>query len=240
MTTQNHDCCPPSHSEETVKSPSDCAFPPPSAGEDSKRTVWASIGLAVLASACCWLPLALAGVGVATGTLGAKIAWLRPWALGGLALLLVGVLGWWVRKRFAQTETTGDCCAVVPKFPTLAVTILVASFVLAWASPRLLHPGRNSTLTALAPPVPVGGTLLVISTPQFDCPPCVGTLPQTMAGTPGVASVQMNFDKRETHIVFQPGTAIDATLAQWKKELGFDGKEVRREAASTPVNTVPK
>ena len=79
------------------------------------------------------------------------------------------------------------------------------------------------TLTALAPPAPAEGTLLVLSTPQFDCPPCVGTLPQTMAGTPGVASVQMDFNKRETRIVFQPCAAVDATLAQWKKDFGFRG-----------------
>lgn len=233
MTTQNqHDCCESSAAPESTKSPESCGLPPPKGGDGAKRTVWASIGLGVLASACCWLPLALAGLGVATGTLGTKIAWIRPWALGGLLILLLGVVGWWIRRRLASTMPAKDCCAAGPKFPTLAVTILAASFVLAWASPRLLHPGRSTTLTAFAPPTPAGGTLLVISTPQFDCPPCAGTLPQTMAATPGVASVQMDFDKRETHIVFQPGAEVDSTLAQWKKELGFEGKEVRREVVS--------
>ena len=180
--------------------------------------MWASIGLGVLASACCWLPLALTGLGVATGTLGAKITWIRPWALGALLILLLGVMGWWLRKRFASVGSAEDCCEGVPKFPTLAVTILAVSFVLAWVPPRLLHSGKNSILTALAPPASAGSTLLVISTPQFDCPP-------------GVASVQMDFDKRETHIAFQPGAAIDATLAQWKKDLGFEGKETRQTMA---------
>lgn len=208
-----------------------CALPPPKAEEEETRTVWASIGLGVLASACCWLPLALAGLGVATGTLGSQISWIRPWALGALLILLLGVPGWWVRKRVAPVGSAKDCRAGVPKFPTLAVTILMVSFVAGWASPRLLHPGRNSALTALAPPAPAGSTLLAISTPQFDCPPCAGTLPQAMAASPGVASVQMDFDKRETHIAFQPGASIDATLAQWKKELGFEGKEIRRTMA---------
>lgn len=230
MTIQKHDCCPPLKTEASVEPQGNCAFPS-NPGEKGQRTVWASMGLGVLASACCWLPLALAGLGVATGTLGSQIAWIRPWALGALLVLLLGVPGWWVRTRLTSVGPAEDCCAVVPKFPTLAVTILVVSFVVAWASPRLLHPGRNSTPTALAPPAPAGSTLLVISTPQFDCPPCAGTLPQAMAGAPGVASVQMDFDKRETHIAFQPGAAIDATLAQWKKELGFEGKEVRRTIA---------
>lgn len=228
MSDITHDCCVPSEMEEPLKSGS-CALPPSGTEAGYKRTVWASIGLGVLASACCWVPLALAGLGVATGTLGAKIAWIRPWALGGLLVLLLGLLGWWARKRFASAKTKEDCCAVVPRFPTLAATILVVSFVFAWASPRLLHPGRNSTLMALAPSAPTGGTLIVISTPQFDCPPCVGTLPQTMATTPGVATVRMDFDKRETHIAFQPGAKIHAILAQWKKDLGFEGKEIRRQ-----------
>ena len=197
-------------------------------GPGKARTTWAAIGFGLLASACCWVPLALAGAGVATGTLGAKIAWIRPWALGALVLLLLGVIGWWVRKRFATTKTTEDCCAVIPKFPTLSAVILAFSFVLAWASPRILHPGRTTTLTDLAQAAPAGGTLLVISTPQFDCPPCVGTLPKTMAATPGVASVQMDFDKRETRIAFLPGVEADPILARWKKDLGFEGKELSR------------
>jgi copper chaperone CopZ len=180
------------------------------------------------------VPLTLAGLGVATGTLGAKIAWIRPWALGGLLTLLLGVIGWWMRKRFTSIRPAEDCCATVPRFPTLAVTILVASYVVAWASPHLLHAEKDSPLTALTPPRPNGGTLLVISTPQFECPPCVGTLQKTMAATPGVGSVQIDFDRRETQIVFQPGASIDTTLVQWKRELGFDGKEVRREIAPAP------
>lgn len=207
-----------------------CDLPPSHAEGSPSRTIWASLGLGVLASACCWLPLALAGMGVATGTLGARIAWMRPWALGGLLVLLAGVIGWWARKRFASAKSAEACCAAIPKFPTLAVVILGASFVLAWASPRLLHPGRETTLSVQAPAATTGGILLVLSTPQYDCPPCVGTLPQVMAATPGVASVRMDFEKRETHVAFLPGAPIDATLARWRKELGFEGKEVQRRA----------
>ena len=214
MASEHHDGGPPSEAGDSVKMLGICALPPVKAEDGARRTVWASVGLGVLASACCWVPLALAGLGVATGTLGARIAWIRPWALGGLLILLLGVIGWWIRKRFVSVTPADECCVTVPGFPTLAVTILVASYVVAWASPRLLHPGKDAPLTALTPPTPAGGTLLVISTPQFDCPPCVGTLPKTMAATPGVASVQMDFDKRETRIVFQPGVSIETTLAQ--------------------------
>ena len=224
MNDQNHDCCTPSNTEASANHQVGCALPS-NTGDKGHRTVWASIGLGVLASACCWVPLALAGAGVATGTQGARISWIRPWALGALLILLLGVLGWWARRRFAPVKA-GDCCAAVPRFPTLAVALLTASFVSAWAAPRLLHEGKDPVPVAAAP---IGSTLLVLATPQFDCASCAGDLPRTLAATRGVDSVQMDFDQRETRIVFQPGAPVDATLAAWKKDLGFEGKEIQRK-----------
>lgn len=212
----------------TLKCPTE---PPDLSPKAGRRTVLSAVLLGVAASACCWLPLALASLGLATGTLGARIAWIRPWALGVLALLLGGVIVWWVLKRYGGPSGKDTCCTESPRFPTLPVVALGLSALGAAAVPRLINPGQSATLSS---PAPAGGTLLVLSTPQFDCQACVGTLSQAMAATPGVASVQMDFDKRETRIVFQPGSAVDATLARWKKELGFAGKEVKREAARAP------
>lgn len=200
------------------------------------RTIWAAIGLGVLASACCWLPLVLAGLGIATGTLGARIAWTRPWAFGALVVLFLGVVGWWAWKRFGSVDQAAGCCTVIPRFPALAAGILAASLILAWASPRLLHPDSHTTLTVVALSPPSGGPIFVLSTPQFDCPACVGTLPQRMANTPGVASVRMDFDKRETHIALLPGTEVDPILARWKKELGFSWQSLHQEAAPPVIS----
>lgn len=202
------------------------ASTPPANGAQH-RTAWAAVGLGLLASACCWFPLALAGVGVAGGAIGAKVAWMRPWALGGLGLLLVGLVGWWVQRRIAMTKAN-DCCAVVPRFPTLPALVLALSFIGAWVAPLLLHADKIAARNPGAA-MPTGGDLLVLSTPQFDCPSCTGTLPQTLAQTPGVASVQMDFDKRETRIVFKPGADIEGTLAHWNQNLGFSGKVVQRD-----------
>lgn len=193
-----------------------------------RPTAWAAVGLGLLASACCWLPLALAGVGATGSVVGAKVASMRPWALGGLGLLLAGVVGWWVQRRITVTKVVNDCCAVAPRFPTLPVVVLALSFAGAWAAPRLLHRGKpvpGSPEAAMA----AGGTFLVLSTPQYDCPPCAGTLPQTMSQTPGVASVQMDFDKRETRIAFKPGADVDGILAGWNQKRGFSGKVVRHQ-----------
>lgn len=193
-----------------------------------RRTAWAAVGLGLLASACCWLPLALAGVGVAGGAAGARVAWIRPWALGGLVLLLAGLVGWWTYRRFMTAKVTDDCCAVAPRFPVLPVVVLAISLVGAWATPRLVHSGGPPAGEARAM-APAGGTLLVLSTPQFDCPSCAGTLPQTMAQTPGVASVQMDFDARKTRIAFQSGADVEGILAHWDHDLGFSGTVIQRQ-----------
>lgn len=179
--------------------------------------------LGLLASACCWLPLALAGVGAAGGAAGAKVAWLRPWALGGLAVLLLGLVGWWFYQRH-RLSLKEDCCEVSRvKFPALPVAVLALSFLGAWSAPRFLD---HSTVVADAS-APIGGSLLVLSTPQYDCAPCAGTLPEQMSKTPGVASVQMDFDHRETRIAFAAGADEKQILDHWKRDLGFTGTAIR-------------
>lgn len=221
---ESHDCCVPSTANPAVlNNASDARM-----DGAQRRTAWAAVGLGLLASACCWLPLALAGVGASGGLVGAKVAWMRPWALGGLGLLLAGLVGWWVQRRITATKVVNDCCEVVPRFPTLPAVVLALSFAGAWAAPRLLHGGKvapGSPEAAMA----AGGTFLVLSTPQYDCPPCAGTLPQTMSQTPGVASVRMDFDKRETRIAFKSGADVDGILADWNQRLGFSGKVVRHQ-----------
>lgn len=221
---ESHGCCIPSTAAPIV--PTNASNARTDGGQS--RTVWAAMGLGLVASACCWIPLALAGAGIAGGAAGAKVAWMRPWALGGLGLLLASLTGWWAYRRVVATKVADDCCAVVPSFPTLPAVVLALSFVSAWAAPRLLHPadaspGNPEGTTA------AGGTLLVLSTPQFDCPACVGSLPKTMGQTPGVASIQMDFEKRETRIALKAGADVNEVLADWNQRLGFSGKVVRHQ-----------
>lgn len=189
------------------------------------RTIWAAAGLGLLASACCWLPLALAGVGVAGGAAGAKMAWLRPWALGGLALLLAGLLGRWLHERFSSSPEQEDCCGVKrAKFPALPAAVLAISFLGAWSAPRFL----DHSMAGAGAFEPLGGSFLVLSTPQYDCASCAGALPGQMSKTPGVLSVQMDFEHRETRIAFAAGADQRKILDHWNRDLGFSGTVSRR------------
>ena len=101
--TEAHDCCPPNGIQAGTCSTQSPDQRPKAEG----RTMLSAVLLGVAASACCWLPLALAVAGVATGTLGAKISWIRPWALGALVLFLAGVIVWWAMKRFSGASKGG-------------------------------------------------------------------------------------------------------------------------------------
>jgi len=65
---------------------------------------------ALLASACCWLPLLLVTLGLGSFGLGAFFESARPWFLGLTAALLVVavLLQWRAGRRVAAAE---DCCA---------------------------------------------------------------------------------------------------------------------------------
>lgn len=219
----SHACCAPitSAKAEMVR--------PSASGGRGGRTAWAAAGLGLLASACCWIPLALAGVGAAGAAAGARVAWLRPWAFLGLVLLTVGTLGWWIYRRSIKGRPQEDCCAPAPRFPVLPMLVLVLSFIGAWTAPRLLYAHVDASNGAGSSAGIDGGTFLVLSTPQFDCPPCAGVLPETMAKTPGVASVHMDFDKRETRIQFHEGADVQGILARWDHDLGFSGKVIQRQ-----------
>lgn len=71
--------------------------------------------VAILSSACCWLPLLLLGLGVSGGVLVTFFAPLRPWLLP-VSLVLLAV-GWYFTLRPLRTAgstcaTAGeDCCA---------------------------------------------------------------------------------------------------------------------------------
>lgn len=68
-------------------------------------TVGVVVG-AVLASACCWLPLLLVALGASTLGFAAFFESARPWFLGGTAVLLL----WAVVLSLRSKSTNEDCC----------------------------------------------------------------------------------------------------------------------------------
>lgn len=134
-----------------------------------------SAGLAVVASACCWLPLLLLGLGAGTATVAGvttSIEHARP-VLVLVALPLLGVswyLTYWRRPPVPAGVAGQDCCAVPTPgkrraalvnrvtlpVATVAVLALAAAphQVFAWLTPAAADGGAVAAAPALRLRVP--------------------------------------------------------------------------------------
>jgi len=125
-----------------------------------KRTKINTVGVvvgAVLASACCWLPLLLVALGASTLGFASFFESARPWFLGGTAVLLF----WAVVLSLRSKSNTEDCCNGESKTRSAFmrvpwVLILVAGsalylppFLLAGNHPQGVALGEQSWLLSL-------------------------------------------------------------------------------------------
>jgi mercuric ion transport protein len=104
-TAEAEDCCGPG----TTSSKSQSAGSRPQRGAGGALAWAASIGAAVVASACCWLPALLVALGVGAAGVGAYFESLRPYMLGLLAVLLFVLYRRSYGSRAACAE--GEACA---------------------------------------------------------------------------------------------------------------------------------
>ncbi|MGU9982521.1 mercuric transporter MerT family protein [Phreatobacter sp. HK31-P] len=112
-------------------------IPTPSSG--ALGGLGTAIGLsALLASSCCVVPLALAGLGAGGALFGglAFLAQIRPWLLGGaITMLALGWLLFFRRSRSVACRSTQKCAR--PASPRLSLSLLTAGslivgLVLVW------------------------------------------------------------------------------------------------------------
>ena len=76
-------------------------------------------------------------------------------------------------------------------------------------------------LAALASPVWAASQTVTLSLPTMDCPVCPITVKKALTKVPGVSDAKVNFDKRETTVVFDNArTNVDA-LARATKDAGY-------------------
>lgn len=84
-----------------------------------------SVALAAIASACCWLPLVLLGLGMSTVGLSSTFENFRPWLLAGSAILLAA--------GFYSAYRTQPCCTPRARRLNRAIVWMAAAVVLAFA-----------------------------------------------------------------------------------------------------------
>lgn len=209
----------------------------PSADLPSGRAVLvSSLGAvlgAVLASACCWLPLALLGTGAGALGVSSFFEAYRPHLLGATGLLLA-VSFYYVYVR-APRCAPGDACAVpnprvrrlnrIGLWAATAITIAFATFpsYVGWFL------GAERATHAAAPDSP----RRTYAIEGMTCEACAAHLRTAIASVPGVRSAEVSFAHESATVSFE-GAADDDAVFRAVEAAGYRS---RRTAASGPRAT---
>lgn len=121
-------------STEAGKSSTPEAIPAPSTGLLAGTGTVVGLG-ALIASSCCVLPMALAGLGVTGAVFGglAFLAEIRPLLLGGAAAMLAVGWAFFFWRRRAPVRNVGGACAVPATSARTATLLGIGSLIVGLA-----------------------------------------------------------------------------------------------------------
>ena len=157
-------------------------------------TTGGSILAAIVASACCWLPLVLLVFGVPAGGVAAQFEKIRPVFIA-VSVLLLGA-GFYVNYfRREHCEPAGVCTRPNPKLRRVNRSMLwvATAAVLAFA----LFPNYIGALvdeeSAPLGPVADRRDLAVLDVSGMTCESCALTIENALAKLPGVAGASVSY-----------------------------------------------
>ncbi len=211
----------------------------PSGGTSRKeKLVWAGTVLsAVVASACCWLPLLLIAVGVSGAAIGTGIEKYRP----SLMALTFGFLvaSFYFAYRPGVCATSGDGVTCCPPSggklkPLQKLNRAMLWVVTAVAAAFLFFPNYVGFVVNDDKPslMESGEANLVLSIEGMTCEACAVTLKQKLTNVPGVRAVDVNYDQKQALVGFSNGAAMPDTSALLLavEEAGYQGQLEESEA----------
>ncbi len=204
-----------------------------------QRIVWVGTLLsAVMASACCWIPLVLLAAGISGAGIAAKLEAWRPL----FAALTVGFLGaafYFAYRPGKATRPNRDgtqpadgaaesCCAPqssrgasmqsLNKLLLWSVTLVAAAF--------LFFPSYAATLFGAAGSQAVTSTMnrAVFRIDGMTCEACAVTVAEAIRNVPGVQAVEVSFEQSRAVV----GTAKDTpvpteSILSALRQAGYDG-----------------
>ncbi|MFV1957881.1 MAG: mercuric transporter MerT family protein [Planctomycetota bacterium] len=182
---------------------------------------------AVLASACCWLPLLLLAFGASAVGLSAFFERFRPLFLGiSAAFLLTGFYLLFLRKPRCRP---GDACAVpspgrrriqrVVLLSAMALTVAVALF------PNYVGTFLGPASRPLAAE-PLGDSkTAVLRIDGMTCGACAGLLERKLAKIPGVRAVRVSYEAGRATLRLDPtNPPSPATLLDAIRDGGYEAR----------------
>ena len=170
-------------------------------------TVGASVVSALLASACCWLPLLLAAVGVSAAGVASRFEATRPWFLSAAALGLA--FGFYALYFRTPSATGASCCETKPtRLRAWNRTMLwVASVAVAAIAffPQyvglLMRDARGAPSSSIGERSPLEGTL-ALRIEGMTCEACAIHIERELRKIAGVRSVAASYDDGKATLSF--------------------------------------
>ena len=200
---------------------------------------------AIMASACCWLPLVLLAVGVSGAGIAATLEAYRPLFI----VVTVGFLGaafyFTYRPNKSSTEAGADCCTPEPaeagnccppkgthRFNMMAlnkvmlwgVTVLAVAFLFFPSYVSVLFgTGDNSVVTE-------NMNRAFFKIEGMTCEGCTTTVAQAIRQVPGVTAVEVNYEQKQAIVAVAPNQPIpEQEILTALKQVGYSGEVVRQE-----------
>jgi len=239
--SQPHDCC---------KAPANFIPAAGKAGKGTRYGTLVAIGAAIMASACCWLPLLLLAIGASAAGAAANVIVALRYPLLAVAAIALGV-GFY-RTYFRRARCApGDACATRPQRGTISSrvslwisTVLVLLFAgLPYYGSGLLHAvtgsgdGNGASPSHAATAFPSGNPPVksnlgaVVSFPRLskyeyrvkgmDCSLCAAGLQAMVAKLPGVKSARVSYRDGTAVIVVDPHIFKPTAITQKLVAVGY-------------------
>ncbi len=219
------DCCEPSTSS-TVASNA-------STGRIGRLSTPIAVGVAILSSACCWLPLLLLVFGLSAGGVAGIFAAVRPYFLTGAVIFLgAGFYTAYFRRPVCKS---GDTCVEpqrkVQRFNRamlwIAFVLVVVFALFPDYSPALIRAFSGLPRTTVSS---VNGTSAVLDLriPSMDCAACAAGIQVMLQRQPGVESAQVSFATKQAVVRYDASTISAKQILSVIDRTGYEAEKTGR------------
>ncbi|MBX6311451.1 MAG: cation transporter [Isosphaeraceae bacterium] len=206
----------------------------PSARTGGRTERWAALGSvisAVVASACCWLPLLFLAFGLSAAGASAMFERVRPFFL----LVAAGLLGTGFYLSYVRKESCepGQACGVpnlkLRRFNRAMLWVAAAVVIAVALFPYYAGVLVGGATEALAGQEGTGLPTMTLTVKGMTCEACAAHIQKELAKVPGVKRASVRYDQGQAAVAFDPHSPPDtkalldaAERAGYKAMLAVD------------------
>ena len=197
------------------------------ADSSDRRGLWLSGGAmaaAIVASACCWLPLALLAFGASAGGLGAMFAKTRILFFGiAAAFLAVGFYFAYVRKEKCEP---GSACETpnprLKRINRIGFWVAAAGLIVFGLFPNYVGYLSGNDASAVTPIAQAATSTQTLSIEGMSCEGCAGHVRSALMKVPGVLEVVVLYDEKQALVTLDASASpTDEQLIGAVERIGY-------------------